>query len=67
MNQEFDVNEVLKNGGMSKILSWLKKRVFAYGSMLDPNDWIKEISGEELNVDYFLNYLENKYNNIYNL
>ena len=67
MNQEFDVNEVLKNNGMNTILSWLKKRVFAYGSLLDPNDWIKEITGEELNVDYYLDYLENKYKNLYNL
>ena len=28
---------------------------------------IKEITGEELNVDYYLDYLENKYKNLYNL
>lgn len=67
MNKDFDVNETLKNGKTSTILSWLKKNVFAYGSLMDPNDWIKKITGEELNVDYYLDYLENKYKNIYKI
>ena len=67
MNKDFDVNEALSKGKMSAILAWLKKNVFAYGSLMDPNDWIKKITGEELNVDYYLDYLENKYKNIYNL
>ena len=67
MNKDFDVEKVLEEGRMSAILSWLKKNVFSYGSLLDPNDWIKKITGEELNTDHYIKYLENKYSKLYNL
>ena len=67
MKKEIDYDSILEKGQMKKILLWFKKRVFTSGTLLDPEDWIKSITGERLNADYFLDYLEDKYTRIYNI
>ena len=36
-------------------------------SITDPDEWITRITGESLNTDYFCDYLDAKYADIYNL
>lgn len=67
MEKELDVFNEVKKGNLDIILNWLKENVFSVASMLDPDEWIKEITGESLNPDYYLDYLEKKYTTIYNL
>ena len=67
MKKELDIDETIKKGQMSKIKNWLKKNVFNSASLLDPSDWVKAITGEELNPKYYLDYLTEKYSKIYNL
>ena len=49
------------------MLDWLKEHVFSCASMLTPDAWIRKITGEPLNVNYYLNYLEEKYTKLYEL
>ena len=65
---------VLKNGhlkdyaaGLDRVAEWLKEHVFSCASMLDPDEWIRAVTGESLNVDYYMDYLEKKYSDIYAL
>lgn len=67
MEQEFDVFAAVRAGEMDKILTWLKERVFSCASVMDPDEWIRHITGESLNVDYYLTYLEQKYSALYGL
>lgn len=67
MEKDFDVFGEVKKGNLSAILDWLKRNVFSIASMLDPDEWIREITGESLTPDYYLDYLEKKYTTIYNL
>lgn len=67
MEKDFDVFTEVKKGNLTAILNWLKEHVFSIASMLDPDEWIKEITGESLNPDYYLDYLEKKYTTIYGL
>lgn len=67
MKKDIDFNSLLFSGKMNAIKKWLKKYAFSKASLLDPNDWIKEITGEPLNTVYFLTYLEEKYSNIYEI
>lgn len=67
MEKDFDVFAEVKKGNLLAILDWFKENVFSIASMLNPNEWIKEITGESLNPDYYLDYLEKKYTKIYNL
>jgi carboxypeptidase Taq len=39
--------------------------VYCWGRRLDPGDLLKKITGEELSVQPFLDYLEGKYSELY--
>lgn len=59
--------EDLRVGNFLKVHSWLNENVHKYGALYTPTELIKNITGEELNSKYFLEYLNNKYSKIYDL
>ena len=67
MRQEFDVDAALAAGDLGKIGAWLKERVFSIASLSTPDAWIRAITGEGLNPDYYLDYLEKKFSEVYGL
>ncbi|UQZ46424.1 carboxypeptidase M32 [Bacillus sp. PK3-037] len=60
---EFDT--LLERGEFHPIKQWLTEKVHIHGKRKKPLDIIKEATGEELNVRYLINYLQNKYSNLY--
>ena len=54
-------------GELDRVAGWLRERVFSIASLKDPDEWIRAITGESLNTDYYLSYLEKKYAGIYGL
>lgn len=67
MKKDIDFDDLLKNGKLKDIKAWLKKKAFSIASLKDPNDWLKEITGEALNTDYYLSYLEEKFEKLFEL
>lgn len=67
MKKEFDIFGDIKNGNLETTLLWLKKNVFSIASVTTPDEWIKKITGEPLNVNYYLDYLEEKFTKLYEL
>ena len=67
MKKDFDVYAAVREGDLLKILDWLKEHVFSIASITDPDEWIRAITGESLNTDYFLDYLEEKFTKLYEL
>ncbi|MBR0538552.1 MAG: carboxypeptidase M32 [Clostridia bacterium] len=67
MQKEFDVFNAVEKGDLKKIGDWLTERVFSVASLKDPDEWIKAVTGESLNVNYYLDYLENKFKRLYTL
>ncbi|MDG0767138.1 carboxypeptidase M32 [Bacillus halotolerans] len=60
---EFDT--LLERGEFHPIKQWLTEKVHIHGKRKKPLDIIKEATGEELNVRYLIDYLQNKYSNLY--
>ncbi|WP_088044102.1 carboxypeptidase M32 [Bacillus sp. EAC] len=60
-------NELLKSGELHQIVNWLTKNIHQYGKLRKPNELLVDITGEELNVKYFIDYLEEKYSKLYKL
>ncbi len=54
-------------GNFSGFLNYLRDNIHQYGKIYHPIDLIKKISGENLNPDYFIHYLENKFFPIYSV
>lgn len=60
-------DEEVRNGNFSIIKKWLKENIHEYGSIFTPAELVLKVTGEELNPKYFLEYLNKKYSEIYNL
>jgi carboxypeptidase Taq len=62
-----DLPQDYKNGEFSNLLNYLRENVHQHGSIYRAGDLIKRITGEDLNPDYFMKYLEQKFYPIYGL
>lgn len=60
---EFDT--LLERGEFHPIKQWLTEKVHIHGKRKKPLEIIKDATGEELNVRYLIDYLSNKYSNLY--
>ena len=66
LKKEYDFDELVSKGDFKTINEWLKNHIFKEANHLDPKDWIKQITNKELSAKDFLEYLNNKYKDIYN-
>ncbi|WP_040215298.1 carboxypeptidase M32 [Clostridium polynesiense] len=62
-----DMYEDIENGNLQNIYQWLKDNIHRHGAVYKPAELIKKVTGEELTSKYFVEYLNNKYSEIYNL
>ena len=67
MEKDFDVFAAVRAGELTKIRDWLTEHVFSIASLTTPDEWIRAITGESLNVKYYLDYLEEKFTALYEL
>lgn len=65
MNEELELSELSERGELGTILSWLRSNIHQYGSLYWPEELIKKVTEENLSTEPFLNYLKNKYSEIY--
>jgi carboxypeptidase Taq len=57
----------IEKGNFSLVRNWLIKNVHSNGNLYDPPELIRKITGKELNVKPYLNYLQEKYSELYGL
>ena len=55
-------NQVSK-GNFDNLIKWLRHNIHAKGSLCNSEELIKNITGEELNIEYFKKHLINRYLN----
>ncbi|UII56620.1 carboxypeptidase M32 [Cytobacillus spongiae] len=55
------------HGNLLGIREWLREHIHQHGSLYLPAELIQKVTGEELNSQYLVRYLENKYSKLYNL
>lgn len=67
MKEELNLPELLKRGELGTILSWLRENIHQHGSLYWPEELVQKVTGEKLNPQYFLDYIESKYSQIYKL
>jgi carboxypeptidase Taq len=62
-----DFDERLAQGETSFVREWLRENIHQYGAMLLPDEVIKRATGETMNPQYFVRYLTEKIEHVYNL
>ena len=67
MQREMDVYELIRKGDVAAITAWLKEHIHQYGSIYTPTQLLDKIAGEQLNADYYIDYLTKKFSEVYDL
>ncbi len=57
----------IERGNTGPLLNWLREHIHQYGRMFTSQELCMRASGEVLNVQYFLQYLIDKYKKIYEI
>jgi len=59
--------DYLKEGNLTPIREFLRDNIHKYGATKNTNQILMEVTGEEFNADYYVNYLKEKYEKLYEL
>lgn len=66
MNKDLpDWRKQLAKGNFADTKQWLAKNIHYHGNLYDPSDLIKRVTGKEPTVKPYLNYLNEKYSELY--
>lgn len=65
MEEDMDVETILRKGEFQKIAQWLKENIHQYGSFLTSEEVLKKVTGEDFNPNYYVDHLINKFTKIY--
>ena len=52
-------------GDFTPLREWLRDKIHSQGSRYLPKDLVKEVTGENMNPRYLIDYLERKYGDLY--
>ena len=67
MNENPEILEEIENGNFESILKWLRENIHKHGAVYSPSELVRNITGEELQAKFFIEYLNDKYSKIYDL
>jgi carboxypeptidase Taq len=62
-----DFDQLLENGNLLPIKQWLNQNIHQYGKMKKPLEILVDVTEEELNPQYLIDYLSEKYHGVYRL
>ena len=62
-----DIYAHIAAGDFSPLHGWLKDNIHVHGAIYEPGVLVKKVTGEPLNAQYFIDYLNQKYSEIYEL
>jgi carboxypeptidase Taq len=66
MQKDLDVYKLVEQKNLLPILEWLRKKIHSQGALYSGPELCQNVTGEKLNAGYFVDYLNNKFSNIYN-
>jgi len=67
ISKDMDFKKAISDGDFESIKEWMKEHVFKHANVLTPKEWLKELTGKTLSAKDFLEYLNDKYTEIYKL
>lgn len=67
MEQELDIEDCLRSGDLSPITGWLKEKIHCFGMVKKSRQLLKDVTGEDFNPQYYIDYLTRKFTNVYEL
>lgn len=65
MMEDLDVPQLIKEGKIKDILAWMDTHIHKKGALMDPVDLIRDVTGEDINIQHYVDYLNQKYGKLY--
>lgn len=65
LKDDSSVNKEVKNGNTLPVFNWLKQHIYGYGRYYRSGELCRKATGENLNSQYFIDYVTRKYSDIY--
>lgn len=65
MKKELDIDELVRTNNIKDINAWLKEKIHQFGSSKTPHELLMDITGEEFDAKYYVQYLKEKYSELY--
>jgi carboxypeptidase Taq len=65
-NQDNTIPNAIGEGNTGPLLNWLRQHVHRHGRRYTSEELCRQATGQPLDIQYFLHYLLDKYNKIYN-
>lgn len=62
-----DFERRIEGGDLLSLNGWLKEHIHQHGAVYLPEELIRRVTGEELTAKYYIDYLNEKYGQIYGL
>jgi carboxypeptidase Taq len=62
-----DLEDQIRHGEFAGLLGWLRKNIHQYGAMFKPQELVERATGSKIDPAPYLQYLRQKYGEIYNL
>jgi carboxypeptidase Taq len=62
-----DLEEKIRGGEFDSILEWLREGIHSKGRILETEELVEEATQEKPKADYFIEYIEEKYRDLYDL
>jgi carboxypeptidase Taq len=67
MREDLDVDGLVADGEFDPIREWLREEIHQHGARYTTSELIEKATGEPLTAEYFLDYVEEKYGELYDL
>ena len=67
MRKDLNVDELVRDGEFDPIHDWLEQRVQRHGQRYRTDELVERATGEPLTAEYFVEYAQEKYGDLYDL
>lgn len=67
LNEQPDTEQNVMKGNFVPVKDWLNEKIHRQGRLYTPQQLVERVTGEPLSPDYFIDYLKDKYRDIYQL
>lgn len=65
MKKEINVEKAIKDNNIKTINEWLKEKIHQFGGSKTPKELLYDVTGEDFNPQYYVDYLIEKYTKLY--
>ena len=67
IRKEMDFDGLVGKGNFAAITKWLNEKIHTHGSKFTATQLMEKMGGEQLNADYYCDYLQSKFEKVYGL